>query len=334
MNNTLFLPGLLLFLSYLLTYVIREYSNKRKLLDIPNERSSHSIPVPRGGGLAIVVSWYTGISILYFYGQIPANLYFALLCGVMIAVVSFIDDLFTVKPGIRLLIQGVCVLITLFILRIDVPLELNDLKILNSNILFPLAVIGMLWFINLFNFLDGIDGYASLEAITVAMILFVITGNNITVLFISCVAGFLIWNWPKARIFMGDIGSTQLGFILFVFAIYFHGTGELHIIHWIMLTSLFWFDATLTLYRRFRNGEKLSVAHRKHAYQRIVQAGFSHKKTVLCSVLINSIIFLLVIISLRFESMIIPMFVVNLILLYTISLAVDRKLPFQYNPSK
>lgn len=328
MNNILLLSVALLALSYFLTCIIRKYSNKSKLLDIPNERSSHSVPVPRGGGIGIVVPWYIGISALYFLEQIPTNLYLALLCGVMIAVVSFVDDLVTVRPSVRLLVQGICVVSALLILGFDTPLEFNFFKISNNGVLFLLAVFGMLWFINLFNFLDGIDGYASLEAIAVSLAIIIITGDYISLVLIACVIGFLIWNWPKAKIFMGDIGSTQLGFILSVLAIYYHGIGDLHIFQWIILTSLFWFDATVTLLRRFRNGEKLSVAHRKHAYQRIVISGFSHQKTILYSLLVNGVVFFIAFLTSLHIELLIPLLIVDIIFLYILIKLIDRKIPF------
>jgi Fuc2NAc and GlcNAc transferase len=128
---------------------------------------------------------------------------------------------------------------------------------------------------------------------------------------------------------MGDIGSTQLGFILIVLAIYYQNTSELSIINWLMLTSLFWFDATWTLFRRWRNKEKLSVAHRKHAYQRAVQSGLSHQTTIIISSGINLIIIGLVYFSRKYFSLIIPLFLVNMIFLYGITLLIDRKVPFK-----
>jgi Fuc2NAc and GlcNAc transferase len=148
------------------------------------------------------------------------------------------------------------------------------------------------------------------------------------VLLITCIAGFLYWNWPKASIFMGDVGSTQLGFILVVLGIYFHNTYEFSILNWVMLTSPFWFDATLTLFRRWRNKEKLSEAHRKHVYQRIVQAGSSHEKVNGFLLLINVIIIILIILYREFKVLQIPLFVFSLILFYFITRYVDKRVPF------
>jgi Fuc2NAc and GlcNAc transferase len=177
--------------------------------------------------------------------------------------------------------------------------------------------------------MDGVDGFASVEVIAVSSVLFVMSWNIVTILLIICVAGFLCWNWPKARIFMGDVGSTQLGFILAVFGIYFHNTLEFSILNWIMLTSPFWFDATLTLFRRMRNREKLSEAHRKHAYQRIVQSGFSHEKVNFFLIIINLFIIVLISVYREVKFLQIPVFVLSLLVFYLITRAVDHRIPFE-----
>jgi UDP-N-acetylmuramyl pentapeptide phosphotransferase/UDP-N-acetylglucosamine-1-phosphate transferase len=287
--------------------------------------------MPRGGGLAIVISWYIGISIFYYLRYIESNLYFALLCGILLAIISLIDDLITLKPTIRLSVQTLTAITSLFFLKGINPVVVSTIEIKSLIVLWPVVIVGVVWFINLYNFLDGIDGYASLEAITIAALVFVFTGSLINIILIASILGFLFWNWPKAKIFMGDIGSTQLGFILIVLGIYFHNKSELSIINWIMLSSLFWFDATLTLLRRWKNKEKLSVAHRKHAYQRAVQSGLTHQNTILLSVGINFVIALLVFISRKYEFLLIPSFIFNLLFLYGITFLIDRNVPFEKN---
>ncbi len=268
------------FLSYLLTYLIRNFALRNKMVDIPNERSLHVIPTPKGGGIAIVLTWYVGITLLYFYGIIEHKLYFALLSGIMLALVSLADDLKGLSPHIRLIVQFLTAILAFYFLSGLRPLVIPELNINYNFYIYPFVIIGMVWFINLFNFMDGVDGFASVEVITISAVLFIMSWNLVTILLIACVTGYLCWNWPKAKIFMGDVGSTQLGFILIVLGIYYHNTLEFSILNWIMLTSPFWFDATLTLLRRWRNKEKLSEAHCKHAYQRIVQAGFFTKKSI------------------------------------------------------
>jgi len=328
-NKTIILCGLLFLVSFLLTYFYRYLALRHKVLDIPNERSSHHTPTPKGGGLAIVVSWYIGITYLYYSGDLKANLYLALMSGIIIAVVSYIDDLIELKPIVRLAVHLLTAGLAIFFLQGINPVHIGKFEVAQMILLVPVALFGIVWFVNLFNFLDGIDGYASLEASTIALIMFLITGNIICLILLVSTLGFLSWNWPKARIFMGDVGSTQLGFILVVLGLYFHNESSLSLTQWLMLTSLFWFDATLTLFRRWRNRETLSIAHRKHIYQRAVQSGLSHQKTILFSAMINTLIIGLVFVSLFFKGLLLPMFIVNILFLYLITLKVDSRVPFR-----
>ena len=316
-------------LSLFLTKLIKDFAFKKKMIDIPNERSLHDFPTPKGGGIAIVLTWYLGLTILYFSGLVEKDLYLALLCGIVLAIVSLIDDLTGLPPLIRLIIHFITAMSAFYFLGGLRPLILPGFYAQYHFLVYPLAIVGMVWFINLFNFMDGVDGFASVEAIIICSVLFVLTWNMTTILLISCVTGFLYWNWPRAKIFMGDVGSTQLGFILVVFGIYFHNILEFSILNWIMLSSPFWFDATLTLYRRWRNGEKLSVAHRKHVNQRIVQAGFSHERVNLFLTLINLFIILLIILYREIKILQIPVFIVTLAFYYFITLKVDKRVPFK-----
>ncbi|NVO11246.1 MAG: glycosyltransferase family 4 protein [Bacteroidales bacterium] len=326
--SIIFLLILLGVLSLLLTYILRIISIRHKIIDIPNERSLHDIPTPRIGGIAIVITWYLGISILFLFKILEQNLYFALLSGSLLAIVSLIDDLINLKPFIRLLIQFASAILAFVFLSGLRPLIIPRIEINYLFIIYPLAIIGMVWFINLFNFMDGIDGFASIEAIIISIVLFCFSSNIICLLLIVCISGFLFWNWPKAKIFMGDVGSTQLGFILVVLGIYFHNTYKLSILNWIMLASPFWFDATLTLYRRWRKGEKLSQAHRKHAYQRIVQAGFSHLKVDVYLILVNLTIISLILIYREIKILQIPLCILSILFLYFLTRKIDKKIPF------
>jgi len=315
-------------LSFLLTWLIKYLASKGKILDHPNVRSLHNYPVPKGGGLAIVLTWYAGLLILFETGFIEEKLYYALLCGILIAIVSFIDDLIGLSPALRLVVHFISSIAAFWFLEGLRPLVLPEIDFNYNYFTYPLAIIGMVWFINLYNFMDGVDGFASSEAVIVCSVLFVMAWNPATLLIILCIGGFLYWNWPEAKIFMGDVGSTQLGFILVVFGIYFHNTYEFSILNWIMLTSPFWFDATLTLLRRIRNREKLGVAHRKHAYQRLVQSGFSHEKVNIALLFLNLLIIVFIILYRNFKIIQIPLFIISLLLFYAIVRYIDRKVPF------
>jgi UDP-N-acetylmuramyl pentapeptide phosphotransferase/UDP-N-acetylglucosamine-1-phosphate transferase len=262
-KTTILLLFLLFFLSFGLTLLIKNLANKHKVIDIPNERSSHSTPTPRGGGLAIVLIWYLGISILFYQNLIEKSIFYALLSGLLLAVVSLADDILNLRPITRLLAQLSTASLSLFFLTGFKAIEIFGIQIDYPILIYPLLIIGIVWFINLFNFLDGIDAYASNETISVLLMFFLFTSNPINLVLIASTAGFLFWNWPKARIFMGDVGSTQLGFVLIVLGLYFSLQKQFSMLEWLLMTSPFWFDATFTLYLRWRNGEKLSQAHKK-----------------------------------------------------------------------
>jgi len=329
MEYTIGLSIVLFILSILLTLLVKHFTIRKSILDLPNERSSHSLPTPRGGGIAIAITWFLAITYLYIRKDIDSTPFFALLCGLPISVIGLVDDVITISPRVRFFVQVICATIAIFLLG-----GLNIINIGFQVISFPylfsiVAVFGIVWFTNLFNFLDGIDGYISAEVIFIGFAFFLLFGEVPPALLAVVTAGFLVWNWQPAKIFMGDVGSTLLGFTMGVFAVYYQNEGVASILIWIMLTSLFWFDATLTLYRRWRNNEKLSQAHRKHAYQRIVQAGFSHQKTVLYGISINFLILLLVLIAIKYPELTLVMLLVNLLLLYYIVRLVDQKFPFQ-----
>jgi len=301
----------------------------RSVLDLPNERSSHSTPTPRGGGIAIAITWFLTIIYLFFRRELDAQLFWALLCGIPIFAIGLIDDIITISPKVRFVVQIVSAAIAVFLLgglkSIDIGYRTLSVPYLFSLI----AIIGVVWFTNLFNFLDGIDGYISSEVIFIGFAIFFLFGDLAPAFLAIITAGFLVWNWQPAKIFMGDVGSTLLGFTIGVFAIHYQNTGESSIFIWLMLTSLFWFDATLTLCRRWRNGEKLSQAHRKHVYQRIVQAGFSHQKTVVYGIMINFFILLLVIIAIKYPKLLLVMLLVNVMVLYYIVRLVDKRFQFK-----
>ncbi|MGE0078234.1 MAG: glycosyltransferase family 4 protein [Bacteroidales bacterium] len=317
-------------LSFALTYLIRIWAIKNKIVSTPNSRSMHTEVTPHGGGLAIVFAWYLGIAVFYVFNWIDAELFWALLCGLFLAAISFADDIVEIKPYIRLIVQFIVAIVALYILgglRKPITPGVDILSI--PHLIYPMAIIGMVWFINLYNFMDGADGFASLEAIIVSIVIFMFTGSWETLLLASGVFGFLFWNWPKAKIFMGDVGSTQLGFILVILGIHYHNTLDFSIFNWLMISSPFWFDATYTLLRRWRNGERISEPHRKHIYQRFVQSGFSHKQLNYSLIIINIFIVVLILIYREFDFLKIPIYILTLIMLFVISIKVDRLFPFK-----
>jgi len=138
------------------------------------------------------------------------------------------------------------------------------------------------------------------------------------------VLGFLVWNWHKAKIFMGDVSSTLLGYNVAIFTVYYANQESTNFWIWITLFSLFWFDATLTLFRRYRNKEKLSQAHKKHAYQRLVQSGVRHDRVVLEAIFVN-----ILLLSIIYFVPYLPLaFFLALCLLYALMKYVDKQKDF------
>ncbi|ADN09534.1 MraY family glycosyltransferase [Sulfurimonas autotrophica] len=314
----------LFLLSFVLTYFIKNYAIKKSLVAEVNERSSHSAPTPHGGGIAVAVTWFIGISYLFFAHSIDSSFYYALMAGALLAVVSYIDDLYELSAKVRLLTQALVATFGLYFLGGFERLDLFFFTIESPIITNVFAFFMIIWFINLYNFLDGIDGYAGSEAVFLGLAGFILFGGAHFLVLVFAVLGFLVWNWHRAKIFMGDVGSTLLGYTVAIFTIYYANQDAANLWIWLILFGLFWFDATLTLFRRYRNDEKLSQAHRKHAYQRLNQSGWAHDKVVISAMGVNAVLFGLV----YFISNVFVAFVLSVVLLYGVVRYVDGKKGF------
>ena len=280
----------LLILSFILTYFIKNYYIKHALLEEINERSSHTVPTPHGGGIAIAFVWFSGLFYLYFTHEIDSSLFFALMVGLLISVVSFFDDLYDLSPKVRLIAQALVAFGGLYFLDGFQELDFFLFTIDNQLLTNLFAFLMIIWFINLYNFLDGIDGYAGSESLFLAIAGFILFGDNVFLVLAASVLGFLLWNWHPAKIFMGDVGSTLLGYNVAIFTLYYANQASSNFWIWIILFSIFWFDATLTLFLRLRNGEKLSQAHKKHFYQKLTQKGWSHSQVTTTALFINIVL--------------------------------------------
>lgn len=285
---------ILFLISFSFTYFIKNYMIKKCLVATVNERSSHTVPTPHGGGIALSLTWFIGLVYLYFAGEIESNLFYALLFGAIISIISFFDDIYELSPKTRLVAQAVVAIGGLYFLGGFETLTFGVFDIQNPILTNVFAFFMIIWFINLYNFLDGINGYAGSEAVFLALAGFMLFGGNHFLILAVAVLGFLYWNWNKAKIFMGDVGSTLLGYNIAIFTIYYANEEASNFWIWIILFGVYWFDATLTLIRRKRNGEKLSQAHKKHAYQRLTQSGWSHYKVTNYSIGLNLILFCIV----------------------------------------
>lgn len=315
---------ILLVFSFSLTYFIKEYAIKKSLVATVNERSSHTIPTPHGGGIALALTWFIGLIYLYFIGEIQSNLFYALLFGVVISVVSFFDDIYELSAKLRLIAQSLVAIGGLYFLGGFESLTFGIFDIQNSIFTNIFAFFMIIWFINLYNFLDGINGYAGSEALFLSLAAFVLFGGSHFLVLSVAVLGFLFWNFNKAKIFMGDVGSTLLGYNIAIFTIYYANQESTNFWIWIILFALFWFDATLTLIRRKKNNERLSQAHKKHAYQRLNQSGWSHFKVTNYSIGVNIVLFVIV----YFITNVWVAFLVAMILMVFVMRFVDTKKSF------
>ena len=276
------------FASWFITKLARQYAQSRALIDNPNERSSHNVPTPRGGGIAIVVIFLFGVGVMGVAQVLPAAMAWAMgVGGLIVALIGWLDDHSHVAAHWRASVHFIAALWVLFWL----PGAFGATGLFDTSNVFLslatgfLAAIVIVWFTNLYNFMDGTDGLAGSQAVCASLaggVLLWLSGENglALILLLLCAAsgGFLVWNWPPAKIFMGDVGSGFLGFLFGVFAVAGEYNGGLAFGTWLILLAVFISDATLTLLRRVLNGERWYTAHRSHAYQKLVQAGFSHRQ--------------------------------------------------------
>ena len=261
--------------SYVLTYWIRRYALHKSLLDIPNGRSSHTVPTPRGGGVAIVVSYLAALVWLFTENSLVLPTLAALGgAGLIVAALGFLDDHGHIAARWRLLGHFLAAMWALFWLGGLPPISVFGTPLNFGWLGHALAVIYLVWLLNLYNFMDGIDGIASVEAVCVcvaAALIYTISGHAELVwqplLLAAAVLGFLIWNFPPAKIFMGDAGSGFLGIMLGALSLQAASISSQLLWAWLILLGVFIVDATVTLIRRLVRGDKIYEAHRSHAYQ-------------------------------------------------------------------
>lgn len=302
--------------AFLITQLVQKHALSLGLVDIPNERSLHVKPTPRGGGLGFVISFLGGLAALYFAHFISFQLLLIfILGGVLIAGVGLLDDLRHATVKIRLTVHTVAAIFVLGLFHGMPQLPLGFMILHWQWFGNFIGVIALVWLINLYNFMDGIDGIAGAEAIfaTTAGALLIILSNHRSeliwplLLLGACVFGFIILNWSPAKIFMGDVGSGFLGFALGIFIIASAVEQSLTPWQWLILLSCFWIDATLTLLRRILKGEAFMQAHCSHAYQVISRYLNSHKKVVLMVMGVNIFGFIMAAISLFMPQIILLM---------------------------
>jgi Fuc2NAc and GlcNAc transferase len=274
----------------------RVFALRNNLLDIPNYRSSHQTPTPRGGGLAIAFAFLLPLCFYVVTDRLIFSQFLAIAAGgTIVAGIGFLDDISHVRVGWRFM--GHCLAILLGIFWLDgIPeIQIAGFLMPTGMITNLIAVLFLVWLLNLFNFMDGIDGLAAMETASVtlgaALILFVTSGSNreawLLILLAASCLGFLYWNWPPARIFMGDTGSGFLGYTTGILMIMTIRSGSLTLLPWLILLASFLVDATVTLSSRIIRGERWYEAHCSHAYQNAARRYKSHRKVTLAILLIN-----------------------------------------------
>ena len=266
---------------------LRRYALARQLLDIPNERSSHEVPTPRGGGVAFVLVFLACAPLLASAGLIEWRLGWALLgAGGCVAVLGLADDHRHIAARWRLLGHFVAAFWAIRWLGGLPPIELFGLELAPGWLGDVLAALFLVWMINLYNFMDGIDGIAGIQAVCVtagavacyALIDVAAISGAAELVLLCAVAGFLYWNFPAAKLFMGDAGSGFLGLVLGVLALAAAWQEPRLLWCWLILLGVFVVDATFTLLRRLLRGEAVYQAHRSHAYQIASRRFASHVK--------------------------------------------------------
>ncbi len=294
--EVLLIGAFALALSASLTGSMRRFSWLYGLLDIPNERSSHSAATPRGGGISIVVAATAALLLLRLLDGIRFDVFAALVGGgSAVAAIGLLDDRRRVPAGIRLIVHVAAAFWALFLLGGLPPLAIGSRVVDFGWVGYALALLGIVWTLNLFNFMDGIDGIAASEAAFVTFggaLLSLVYGPPSDVLAVGVVfggacLGFLRLNWPPATIFMGDVGSGYLGYVISVIAIAATRDNPVAIWVWLILGGVFFVDATVTLLRRAARRERLHEAHRCHAYQRLARHWGSHRRVTIMAIALN-----------------------------------------------
>jgi len=282
------IPTLALAISVVVTWYGCNPKSFLYILDHPNERSLHDKPIPRNGGVAIVMSIAVGSLTLCVASQCAKSLLLINIAMIILSLISFIDDRNHLSVKTRLISQFICVLI---IVIGGVTVKPNLLPGITIDvpvwIIIVFTIVYLIWMINLYNFMDGMDGFASgmtIIGFTTFAILGFFAGDMIfsisSMIVVAASTGFLIFNYPPARIFMGDTGSASLGLMAGAFSVW--GSTAAIFPFWLALLvfSPFITDATITLIQRTLRKERIWQAHKTHYYQRLVEMGWDHKRTV------------------------------------------------------
>ena len=282
--------------TFIMTLILKNYLLSRNLLVIPDLRSSHSNPKPQGGGLSIILCLVISLFLLDFFGFVERDKFlFFLIPGLFIAFIGFLDDFGEINLVIRLFVQFSVACLGLYLIGGFPVISLFGYELASRTFCILFGIIYIVWMINLYNFMDGIDGLVPLESLFIFSVISIISKtvlldsslSFILAILCSVILGFLILNFPKAKIFLGDVGSTFLGVIISLISIYSSLNNPELFWSWLILLGVFIVDSTFTLLRRIFLKEKFYLPHSLHAYQKIARKLNSHSKTSMLVVLLN-----------------------------------------------
>jgi len=283
-------------LTVVLTNVYRKLAVRWKIYDIPNDRSSHSEPIPRGAGISFFLSFNIVLTLLWWQRQISMYyLYPVILGGPVILILGYWDDLRSLSAKLRLFVHFASAVFIFILISAGFSKEVQISFLPNWPWLTAaFCILFISWFINLYNFMDGADGLSTSIGIVGAGLIAILSywsGNvNLAIIYVVlayALAGFLIFNWPPAKVFMGDSGAYYLGYIFgslgLVSKMYYDSSLYVHLI----IFGLFIVDATWTLARRLARGEKVYIGHKMHAFQKLLANGWGHARVTSLYVLIT-----------------------------------------------
>jgi glycosyltransferase WbpL len=321
------------FISSFITDFIRRFSIKNKLFDIPNDRSSHDFPKPKGGGISIVFILLGTIATLSYFKMIDSGISMSMLTGLsIVAVTGLVDDYKNLPISIRVISYVAASVLSLYLIGGVSYLSFSNTSFNLGHFGFFLGVLFVVWLTNLYNFMDGADGFAAIQTLCVALFcgsLLYLSDNIsfaiILLCLVSSTTGFLYWNWAPAKIFMGDVGSCTIGFLFGLLSIYTEKTGIISISVWLILLAPFIGDATFTLFRRIINKEKWYKAHNSHAYQKLYQLGMTHRELAMGLLAINIIIWPFAYFAYSYKSLEFAMVILSYSLIAGVWLAVQNK---------
>ena len=268
---------------------------RQRVIDLPNARSAHSLATPRGGGMAIALAMAFYTCTLYWTGALTLAQTVVLLSALPVAVVGFLDDISSLPVRYRLPVHILIASLSLWVLGPVPEAFFSGWLMLPAIIQGAILVVALVWLLNLYNFMDGIDGLAAMQCLFVSLSGAFFLKDTMPGLMpiclglAACQLCFLYWNWTPARLFMGDAGSTFCGYFLGVIGLLSHYAMGLSVWGWVLLMGSFIADTTFTLVRRLLAGHSITEGHATHAYQQLSRKSDSHIKVALLVMAVNII---------------------------------------------